>query len=140
MLDRAERYFNSGANEHRVAIVVDPDFAEGIVELARSCHAWIIRSAANNPVAAALREDHPAYSLEEGVTTFGAAETPLASCLSILGTVEEHHGQYSHDPPLSVIEVIGLDPSAAVREELNAYGFEVIEPSECGFVARRDPT
>jgi hypothetical protein len=125
--------------EHRVAIVLDPNYAERIVELARECHVWLVKSASNDPVVAVLWKDDRAYSLEEGVTTFSSAETPGASFISILETVEEHHGEYSHDPPLSVIEAIGLEPTVAVREELSSYGFSDIELSAEGFVARRAP-
>jgi hypothetical protein len=121
-----------------VAIVVDPNYAERIIELARECHVWLVRSTSNDAVVAALRQDGEAHSLDEGVTTFNPGETPQASFLSILSAVEEHHGEYSHDPPLSVIEAIGLEPSAAVREELDSYGFRDVEPSSNGFVARRD--
>ena len=124
-------------SEHRVAIVVDPDYAERVLNLAGECHVWLVRSAANDRVVAALRESHPTHSLESGVTTFNPAGTPQASLVAILGTVEEHHGEYSHDPPVSVLEVIGAEPSAAVREELDAYGFHRVEPSEEGFRARR---
>ncbi len=124
--------------EHRVAIVVDPSYAERIVSLARECHVWLVRSALNDPVVAALRQDHSGFSFDSGVTTFNGEDTPEASFLSILGTVEEHHGEDSHNPPLSVIEVIGLEPSALVRDELHSYGFGHIEPSHHGFVARRE--
>ena len=134
------RYFEPvDRTEHRVAIVVDPDYAERITELASECHTWLVRSAANDAVVASLRQDDQAFSFDAGVTTFNKAETPQASFLSILGTVEEHHGAYSHDPPLSVIEVIGLESSAAVRAELDVYGFCDIEQSTNGFIARRDP-
>jgi hypothetical protein len=125
--------------EHRVAIVLDPNYAERIVELARECHVWLVTSASNDPVVAVLWRDDRAYSLEEGVTTFSAAETPEASFISILEEVEVHHGDYSHDPPLSVIEVIGLEPTEAVRDELSSYGFGDIELSAEGFVVRRAP-
>lgn len=49
-----------------------------------------------------------------------------------------HHREYSHDPPLSVIEVIGLQPSTAVRDELATYGFNSIESFAGGFVGRAD--
>ena len=121
-----------------MAIVVDPHYAEGIIELARECHVWVVRSDSNDPVVAALREDGTALSLDEGVSTFNPGETPEASFLSILDVVEEHHGEYSHDPPLSVIELIGSEPSAVVRDELDSYGFRDVESSPTGFVARRD--
>jgi hypothetical protein len=126
-------------SEHRVAIVVDPNYAERTIELARECHVWLVRSAVNDAVVAAVRQDEPAYSFDSGVTAFNGAETPQASFLSILGTIEEHHGEDSHDPPLSVIEVIGLELSALVREELDSYGFGDIARSQDGFIARRDP-
>jgi hypothetical protein len=127
------------AIEHRVAVVLDPDYAERIIDLSRKCHAWVVRSAANDAVVAGLRQDSPAYSSDEGVSSFNGAETPEAAFLTILSVVEEHHGAYSHHPPFSVIEVIGLEPSKAVSDELSACGFGQIEPSEDGFVARRDP-
>jgi hypothetical protein len=125
---------------HRVALVLDPDYAERIIELSRECHAWVVKSAANDGVVAALRHEDQAYSFDVGVSTFNGAKTPEASFLSILETVEEHHGAYSHDPPLSVLQVVGIEPSAAVIEELAAYGFGRIEPSDDGFIARRDRT
>jgi hypothetical protein len=122
-----------------VAIVLDPNYAERIVELARQCHVWLVKSASNDPVVAVLWRDGGDYSLEEGVTTFSPKETPEASFISILDEVEVHHGDYSHDPPLSVIEVIGLEPTEAVRDELSSYGFGDIELSAEGFVVRRAP-
>ena len=126
-------------SEHRVAVVVDPDYAARVIELSRGCHVWIVRSEANDVVVGSIRQDDGGYSLEAGVTDFIGDETPEASFLSILSAVEEHHGEYSHDPPLSVIEVIGMESSAAVRDELELYGFRDIEPSSNGFIARRRP-
>ena len=125
--------------EHRVAIVLDPNYGERIIELARECHVWLVSSASNDAAVATLHQSDPAYSLGEGVTTFSPAETPQASFVAILDLVEEHHGEYSHDPPVSVIDVIGLEPSAAAIDELDVYEFRHIEPSKNGFVARRAP-
>ena len=127
-----------------MAIVLDPNYAERVVELARERHVWLVTSASNDPAVRALWDD-PAYSLEEkddplaqgGVTTFSPAETPEASFISILEEVEAHHGEYSHDPPLSLLEVIGLEPTVAVRDELSSYGFGDIELSAEGCVVRR---
>jgi hypothetical protein len=126
------------STEHRVAIVLDPDYGDRIMELARECHVWLIRSASNDAVVAALRQDGQPYSFDSGVTAFNGAETPEASFLSILSSIELHHGEDSHDPPSSVIDVIGLEPSEAVRDELTARGFQYIESSQNGFIARRD--
>jgi hypothetical protein len=124
--------------EHRVAIVLDPSYGERMVELARECHVWVVESPLTEPVARALWTEDPEYSLEKGVTTFRGAETREASFISILPSVVEHHDEYSHDPPLSVIQVIGLQPSAAVRAELTAHGFNRIESSAEGFASHLD--
>ena len=124
--------------EHRVAIVLDPNYADRIVELARECHVWLVESDSNDSVVAVLWRDGPAYSLEEGVTTFSpVGDSPEASFISILEEVEVHHAESGHDPPLSVIEVIGLEPTVAVRDELSSWGFGDIELSAEGFVVRR---
>jgi hypothetical protein len=78
-------------------------------------------------------------SLEEGVTRFRSAETREASFVAVLELVEDHHAGYGDDPPVSVIEVIGLELSAAAIDELDAYEFRHIESSKNGFVARRAP-
>lgn len=123
---------------HRVAIVLDPNYAERIGELARKSHVWVVTSASNDPVVTALWND-PAYALRESdVTTFDSLETtPEASFIRILETVEVHHGEGMHDPPWSVIEVIGVHPTVAVRDELSSYGFSDIELSAAGFIVRR---
>jgi hypothetical protein len=51
--------------------------------------------------------------------------------------VEEHHGEHSHDPPLSVIEVIGVSATDAIRGQLVADGFGQTEPDDQGFTAYR---
>ena len=95
---------------HRVAVVVDPDYGQRVQELSRQRHVWIVRSPVNDP----------------------AVES------AIRAVVEEHHGEYSHDPPLTAIEVIGTGASAMVREHLGAYGFLRIEPEAEGFTAFRE--
>ena len=123
-----------------MAIVLDPNYAERIGELARKSHVWVVTSASNDPVVTALWND-PAYSLGEfDVTTFDSLKiTPEASFISILETVEDHHPEDMHDPEWSVIEVIGVDPTVAVRDELSSWGYSDIETSAEGFVVRRAP-
>jgi hypothetical protein len=96
-----------------------------------------VRSARNDEVVATLREGARGYTLEDGVTTFNAGESAEASFLAVLGTVELHHGEYSHDLALSVLQVIGLNLSEVVKDALNEYGFRDVESSPDGFVARR---
>jgi hypothetical protein len=74
---------------------------------------------------------------DAGLTLFNPDRTPEESLLSILGTVELHHGAYSQNPPVSVIEVFGTTTTAAIGEALAALGFAEVHNSVHGFTARR---
>jgi hypothetical protein len=122
---------------HRVAVVVDSAYGGRVGPLADRCHTWVARSRANDAAVAAYRGEHPRFSPDSGITDFGSGATPEESLVDILPVVEEHHGSYGHDPPLSVIEVVGVPPTPTVRHELAALGFDEIDETAEGFVARR---
>lgn len=78
-----------------------------------------------------------------GITLFnGGGLSAEAELIEIFRTIEEHHGEYSHTPALSDIEVFGAHPTPEVRAELSAYGFDDVSPSQRGSppVATRDGT
>jgi hypothetical protein len=123
---------------HRVAIVVGPGFAADVRRIAGDRHVWAIRTPEYRRAADEERPSSGCHSLERGVTLFGADNSsPEDKVISIFGTVQEHHGEYSHDPPLDEVEVLGAEPTPEVRAELNAFGFTDIVPAERGFVAQR---
>jgi hypothetical protein len=72
-------------------------------------------------------EPGEASSLEAGLTLFNADSGPENSLLSVLNMVELHHGEYSHTAPLSVIEVLGTEPTGAIQEALATLGFAEIK-------------
>jgi hypothetical protein len=123
---------------HCVAIVVGPGFAEDVRRISADRHVWAIRTPEYQRAADHERRSSPRHSLDRGVTLFGADNpSPEAKVISIFGTVQEHHGEYSHDPPLDEVEVLGAKPTPEVRAELSAFGFTDIVPTEHGFVALR---
>lgn len=123
---------------HRVTIVVGPGFAEEVRRIAADRHVWAIRTHEYQHVADEVRRTWPDHSLERGITLFAAGEArPEHGLVSIFGTVEEHHGEWSHCPPLDEVEVLGAEPTHDVRAELSGFGFTDIARSERGFVASR---
>ena len=125
---------------HRVAIVVDRNFGERLRELSRHCHVWACKTPDNLHVAVQLwAEKSGGYSFEAGVTIFNvsAEATPEAMCRDILWTVDLHHGEYSHDPPWSEIEVVGAALTPPLRAGLEDYGVEDFEERPDGFLAIR---
>jgi hypothetical protein len=102
--------------------------------MAADLHVWAIRTDEYQQIAELL----PGRTPERGVTLFGAGEAhPEQEAISILGTVEEHHGEWSHRPPLDVLEVLGAEPTPDVRAALSDLGFTEVAPRTGGFVASR---
>ena len=122
-----------------VAIVVDPDYGQGLSTLAARLHVWICATPANERAADSYRRDHPDYSLETGVTTFKVSEgeSPEDSFLRILGDVDLHHGEYSHEPAWDSLEVYGVLPTPPIRAALAEYEVTDIAPFLGGFTCRR---
>jgi hypothetical protein len=123
---------------HRVAIVVAPTFALELEQVADDRHVWALRVPEYERVAQERWSSARGDVLDSGITLFnGSGLSPEAELVEIFATIELHHGEYSHTPPLSEIEVFGARPTAEVRAELSAYGFENVSPSQRGFTARR---
>ena len=110
---------------YTVAIVLDPAFGEKLVDVARRFEVWVVPSDENRAAAAACT----------GSITFW---TKRQDWRGMLFDVDLHHGEYSHDPPLSALEVFGAEVSAEARRALAEYGFTSVEPTSFGFRASRD--
>ena len=78
-------------------------------------------------------------SLDSGVTTFAVSmnEDPSLWCIGVLNTIEEHHGQYSHEPPYTILEVIGLSFSQRLRRVFERLGFNSFQDTKEGFRATK---
>jgi hypothetical protein len=129
------------SSPHHVSIVTDRSFAERLPALARRLHVWLCRTPDNERAAkeiwAAIAPG--AFSLDSGVTLFdvGADQSPAQMLLGILDVVTLHHGEHSHEPPWSVIEVVGCPLTEDVREAFAEHGATVEADGVLGFVARR---
>ena len=109
-----------------VAVVVDPTFADRLSALAARVHVWIIDTPTNRAAAEVVwRDGGGASSIERGATTFKADQREPADEIvaSMLGTIDLHHGEHSHTPPWSVVEVFGANPTPLLVAALSDYGF-----------------
>ena len=124
---------------HRVAVVVAPRFAVELHDISADRHVWALRVPEYERIAEDRWSTAKGDDLDSGITLFnGGGLDPEAEFVAILATVEEHHGEYSHAPPLSEIEVFGAQPTSEVLAELRLHGFDRVSRSERGFTARRD--
>lgn len=113
---------------HRVALVVDPEFGRQIQSLAATIHVWLVDTPTNRHATEQLRKVQGEYSLDHGVTLVRVDRSHSSdqSAAEILGTIVEHHGLYSHDPPVSAIDVRGCTPTDSLRSELASYEFVAV--------------
>ncbi|MHA7634117.1 hypothetical protein [Corallococcus sp. M7] len=128
---------------HKVGIVVEQGFGDRVAELARVFHVWVVESRENTPVIQGVWKsglvDAAADPLAVGVTSFAAieGESPEAMCARIASAVDEHHGEFAHDPPWSEIEVLGVKLTSTLRQVFEELGATVCTPTPEGFVSRR---
>lgn len=126
------------SNPHHVALVVDPLFGERLASLSQRVHVWAVASSENYEVARRLWEQRGVkeHRLESGVTTFNPTPgaSPEEECVGILETIDEHHGEYSHDPPWSILEVYGVNLTPRIQNQLKEFGITRFEITEDGFV------
>jgi hypothetical protein len=123
---------------YHVWLVVDPEFGERLARLPEREPVWVIDSKKNTEVAKRLRMERVNPTHLEGITTF----TPFTygadqQVLRILDTIDLHHGEYSADPPYSVVEVYGSPLTEAIERAFRGLGFVDFRPTSNGFIAER---
>ena len=122
---------------YRIAIVVDERFGNKVLHLAQTVYVWLIESAENDRSAklaweAPQRGDDPLLC---GVTTSKRehGEELDALIIRLLDTIDEHHGEFAHDPEWSEIDVYGACPSTAIEVAAADYGVNRCEVVPFGF-------
>jgi hypothetical protein len=131
------------SSPHRVAIVVDRQFGDRLLPIAERLHVWICHSSVNRAAAEAVWKTHAGHlhDLNFGVTIFNCSQNESAEDMVLrnLGTIDEHHGEHSHDPPWSIIEVVGCQVTELIRNAFATFGAELFNVTTDRFEARRSP-
>lgn len=129
---------------YRVVLVVDEHFGRALLDVARNAYVWIVQSPDNDPWAKSAWENLPALEdpLVRGVTSFERYKTESTESLivRILDMIDEHHGEFAHDPEWSEIDVIGGGPTGPILQASQAYGTTQCITTAVGFrLVRSDP-
>jgi len=124
---------------YSVAMVLDTEFADRLLALASRMPVWIVDTPANRSAAQRFWDSNQSRTDLDGVTTFKVdpAQTPETWLSNVLGDVDLHHGQYSHNPPYSAVEVFGATLTPEVREAFAEFGLIDFVQRPGGFVAAR---
>jgi hypothetical protein len=127
------------AEAHRVFVVLDRDYGEGLSALTQKGPVWIVDTPLNRSVAQNFWTANPNHSHLDGVTTFkfGVDASPEDNLINELDAIDLHHGTYSANPPYTVLEVIGTSISDRLKSKLSEFGFNQFESTTQGFCAMR---
>jgi len=130
---------SSTATVSRVLVILDPSYGERLKKVWPGQAVWITMSWANEPVVRSLWANHPKQDHLSGITgmRFDPSVTPEQQFLAQLSAIDLHHGPYSTSAPYSELEVVGVQPTAAIREAIAQLEFTKLEERCDGFVARR---
>ena len=124
---------------YRVHVVVDPHYGERIRDLPVGEPAWVVDSIDNKPIIRTIWQQRKTTEKIEGITSFvvDGNATPEDWLISELYTIDLHHGELSHNPAYSVLNVVGIGQSDRLRKALAEIGLTEIKNTADGFEARR---
>jgi hypothetical protein len=127
--------------EYVVAVVLDPLFGSKLRELVSQFDVWAVSSSVHHLIAEQVWQEVKASTSNHQLTLWSS---PMNLELEetwrgILQDIETHHGEYSHNPRVSALEVIGSSATAVAREALRKFNFSIIEITALGFRARKPP-
>ncbi len=124
---------------YAVSVVVDREFGLRLREILPAGPIWVVDTPANREAAQKLWAEFPGHNHLTGITLFdfGATSTPAEILIGNMGTIDLHHGEYSADPPYTVIRVIGCTLEPEVQASLIEFGFDSFVPTADGFGATR---
>lgn len=120
-----------------VAIIVDPEFGDRLDQIAARMPVWIADTPVNR--ASVDRNWAARPPSPKGVTIFRVdnSSTHADWLITVLPTVDLHHGEYSQHPPYTVVEVFGAAPIEPVQQAFEEFGFSTFTHRPHGFVATR---
>jgi len=125
---------------YRVYIVLDPHYGERLRDLPADEPIWVINSEQNHSVIQILWNERRGSSHLDGITSFkyNPKGNPEDWFITELSTIDMHHDRFSHDPPYTVLEAIGVTWSDKIKKTLKEYGFTNYERTTEGFITWKE--
>lgn len=124
-----------------VALVLDREFGDRLLPLARSMPVYVVSSPINAAAVEAAWSELFAmdgFLTDFGATGFQAIEADADKVLAEqLDFIEAVHGYEGRERSYTRLRVYGVARSPAVEAVLAEYGFFDLKPTDDGFVARR---
>ena len=125
-------------SSNKVALVVDPNYGQRLLDLVGTGAAvWIIDTETNRTAAKSYWSLN-LHAKPEYLTIFNYSvdHTATETCLTILPVVDLHHGESSSG--YSFLEIIGVKLNKRLRSAVTELGFRVFVKTAEGFRASRE--
>ena len=124
---------------NKVALVLDPDFGERVIQLAERMPVWIIDSPKNCSVIEKARSVESFGAGGERITTFKAKERELyaAVCERIVQSLDDHYNENSQSLGYSELEVTGVSLSEVSLRPFLELKFDQFLVTSTGFIANK---
>ena len=129
---------------YRIILVLDENYGRRVIDLAQEAYVWLVQSEENDRWAALIWQRNPASEdpLLTGLSTFARmrCEPTDELVIRLLEMIDEHHGEFAHDPAWTRIDVVGASRSARVEEAARTYGVTECLTTPDGFCLIREPS
>jgi len=124
---------------YAVGVILDPHAGDAIRKIAERLDVWVVPSPVNTAVVHELWAEEAGRSRGRKVTLWSNPFVPTTEeeWNDVLEIIVMHHGEYSHNPPVSIIEVFGGTPTPQAEKALRRYGYDQIENTSSGFCASK---
>jgi len=124
---------------YSVSIVLDFEFGSRLRKVLIDGPIWVVDSPVNLEVARKLWAELPGPNHLTGITVFKTEKdrTPTEILIGEMATIDLHHGEYSADPPYTMIRVFGCGLEPEIQDALAEFGFDSFIPTEDGFESVR---
>lgn len=87
---------------YRIILVLDEDYGRRVIDLAQEAYVWLVQSEENDRWASSIWQRNPASEdpLLTGLSTFARmrCEPTDELVIRLLEMIDEHHGEFAHDP------------------------------------------
>jgi hypothetical protein len=119
-------------NKNRVILIVDRGFGDRLNDLPESTPVWVVDSDVNHPFIVSRWERANANPRFAGLTSFQDSPTLSSADLavSMVVTIDEHHGAYSQKPPFSCFTVIGTNLDSSLVSSAEEIGFTLVSSTD----------
>lgn len=124
---------------HKIAVVMETQFGESLIDLVTNMYTWIVDSTDNRKSLKVIPESDW-HDPDNGVTFFKVDTKKFVEqqFIETMSSIDENYGPFSVVATWSVLEVYGVTPTFLISEVLKSeYGVIHIEATPQGFIASR---